>query len=189
MLIVAVGYGDKDLQMPPKDKKLGDDAIAALTEWVKMGAPDPRSASAPKLPGLTDKARAHWASSHYQAGAARCKNKAWCATPVDPVHPLETGGHNMIPSPSANRETLIRRAYYDLTGLPPSPHEVDAFVNDRDPNAYNKIIDRLLASPQYGERWGRHWLDTARYADTRGDMGGRREGYRYLRVDVSRLRD
>jgi len=181
MLIVAVGYADKDLQMPPKDKKLSDDAIAALTEWVKMGAPDPRTkAGASKLTGLTDKARAHWAFQPVKnPEVPAVKNKAWCSTVIDDFILAKLEEHNMIPSPQANRETLIRRAYYDLIGLPPSPAEVDAFVTDRDPNAYAKVVDRLLASPHYGERWGRHWLDTARYADTRGDTSKRDLDYRY----------
>jgi hypothetical protein len=76
----------------------------------------------------------------------------------------------MKPNPPADRRTLIRRATYDLTGLPPTPEEVQAFLEDRSPDAYAKVVDRLLASPQYGERWGRIWLDTARYADTKGDI-------------------
>jgi len=181
MLIVAVGYVDKDLQMPPKDKKLSDDDIAALTQWVKMGAPDPRTkAGASKLTGLTDKARAHWAFQPITKPAVPdVKNKAWCATVVDQFILAKLEEHNMIPSPQASRETLIRRAYYDLTGLPPSPTEVAAFVTDRDPNAYAKVVDQLLASPHYGERWGRHWLDTARYADTKGDTNKRDLDYRY----------
>jgi len=184
MLIHAVNYTDKDLQMPPKDKKLGEQDIAALTAWVKMGAPDPRTkaAAAAKLTGLTDQARAHWAYQPVKKPAVPdVKNKGWCFTPVDKFVLAKLEANNMIPSPQANRETLIRRAYYDLTGLPPSPQEVQAFVVDPDPNAYVKLVDRLLASPHYGERWGRHWLDTARYSDTKGDMGNaqRELDYRY----------
>src|SRR5205823_9513082 len=96
------------------------------------------------------------------------KDAAWPRTPIDNfiLARLETG--NLHPAPPADRRTLIRRVYYDLTGLPPTFEEVEAFEHDRSPDAYEKVIDRLLASPRYGERWGRYWLDLARYADTKG---------------------
>jgi mono/diheme cytochrome c family protein len=183
VLIKAVSYADKDLQMPPKDKKLADEDIATLTAWVKMGAPDPRTGPVTsKLTGLTDKARAHWAYQPVRPPVEPVvKNSAWCLTPVDHFILAKLEARNMLPSPQANRETLIRRAYYDLIGLPPSPAEIQAFVTDPALNAFAKVVDSLLASPHYGERWGRHWLDTARYADTKGDMGiaQRDMDYRY----------
>src|SRR4029077_10795553 len=95
------------------------------------------------------------------------KNAAWCKTPIDRFILARLEAKGMKPAPAADRRTLIRRATFDLTGLPPTPAEIDAFVNDRSPNAWEKVVDRLLASPRYGERWGRHWLDVACYADTK----------------------
>jgi len=180
-LIKAVRYEDKDLQMPPKGEKLTDQQIADLTEWVKMGAPDPRSSGSTKLTGMTAKARAHWS---YQPvvdyPVPQVVEKTWVKTPVDAfiLAKLESAG--LKPSRPAPRSALIRRAYYDLIGLPPTPHEVEVFEKDSSPNAFEKVVDHLLASPHYGERWGRFWLDSARYADTTGnDQGGRRADYRY----------
>jgi cytochrome c553 len=182
LLIAAILYTDPDLQMPPKGEKLSDKEIADLTAWVKMGAPDPRkSAKATKLTGLTDKARHHWAFiAPKKAAIPEVKNRAWCTTQIDAfvLQKLEEKG--MTPAPVASKEALLRRATYDLIGLPPSPDELDAFIKDESPYAFVKVVDRLLASPHYGERWGRYWLDTARYADTTGgDRNDRREDYRY----------
>ena len=183
--VVAIGYKDSDLQMPPKGEKLSDAQIATLTEWVKMGAPDPRDASGAikaKLSGLTDNARSHWAFQPVKKPAVpENKQQSWCKTPVDAfvLHDLEANG--MVPNKPATKEALIRRAYYDVIGLPPTPYEVADFLKDNTPGAFAKVVDKLLASPHYGERWGRHWLDTARYSDT---IGGDRNAnkttdYRY----------
>jgi len=186
LLITAVSYKDKDLKMPPdkdNNKKLSDDEIATLTDWVKMGAPDPRTGAAKvaKLTGLSDEARNHWAYQPVKKPAVPAvRNRPWCVTPVDAfiVKNLEAKG--MIPAKPANRETLLRRATYDLTGLPPTPEEINAFMSDGSPNAFGKVVDRLLASPHYGERWGRFWLDTARYSDTTGNRAQNgRNDYRY----------
>ena len=184
-LVTAVGYLDAELQMPPKGEKLGPVEIATLTDWVKMGAPDPRAGAAitSKLSGLTDKARQHWAYQPVKAPAVPVnKNQQWCRTPVDAFILQKLEAAKMIPAPDAERETLLRRATYDLIGLPPTPAEVKAFRDDPSPNAFEKVIDRLLASPQYGERWGRYWLDTARYSDTVGgerNLQKRGMDYRY----------
>jgi len=184
-LIKAVTYLDKDLQMPPKGEKLTNQQIADLTTWVKMGAPDPRKDDAniaSKLSGLTDKARSHWAFQPVTKPAVPAvKNRTWIYTPVDNFVLAKLEEKSMLPNGPASREALLRRASYDLTGLPPSPQEVQAFVADSSPQAFAKVVDRLLASPAYGERWGRHWLDTARYSDTIGgdNKQARREDYRY----------
>ncbi len=184
-LIKAVSYHEKDLQMPPdKDGggKLPDTAIAALTEWVKMGAPDPRTEDVKtKLTGLTDKARHHWAYLPVtKPTPPTVKNSGWPRTAVDSFILAKIEEKGMLPMPDANKETLLRRATYDLTGLPPTPKEVVDFASDTSPQAYAKIIERLLASPAYGERWGRYWLDTARYADTvGGDRNARKSDYRF----------
>ncbi len=96
------------------------------------------------------------------------KDKKWAQSPIDNFILARLEAAGLKPAPPADKRTLIRRAYFDLIGLPPSPEEVEAFVNDKAPNAYEKVIDKLLASSQYGERWGRRWLDVARYADSNG---------------------
>ncbi len=186
LLITAVHYTDPDMQMPPKGEKLSSPQIAALTEWVRMGAPDPRlearGANGEKLSGLTDKARLHWAYQPLQKPAVPVnKNQQWCRTPVDAFILKKLEEKGMLPAPDAEKETLLRRATYDLIGLPPTPLEVDAFLRDTSPNAFSKVVDRLLASPHYGERWGRFWLDTARYSDTAGGNPNaqRNEDYRF----------
>jgi hypothetical protein len=171
-LVKAIRYADADLQMPPEGDKLDDAEIAVLEQWVKMGAPDPRKAAAGtagKLTGLTDKARAHWAFQPVkEPPVPTVKNAAWVKTPVDAFVLAKLEAGKMHPSPPAAREALIRRATFDLIGLPPTPEEVADFVNDSSSDAFATIVERLLASPHYGERWGRHWLDTARYSDTTG---------------------
>ena len=195
-LIVAVGYKDADLQMPPKGEKLSPAQVADLTAWVKMGAPDPRKAASKavitKLSGITDKARSHWAYQPVKKPAVptALKNRGWLENsafpkgqfnPVDAfvLQKLEEKG--MTPSPLADKETLLRRATYDLTGLPPTPHEQRNFIADASPDAFVKVVDRLLKSEAYGERWGRFWLDSARYSDTIGGDGGNNNmaDYRY----------
>ena len=170
LLIKAVSYTDPDLAMPPgKDggKKLADEEIAALTQWVRMGAPDPRTGPRKFAAASKD----HWAFKPVTKPAVpQVKNSAWAANPVDAFILSKLEAAKMQPSPPADKSALIRRAYFDLIGLPPTPEESYAFMNDKSPNAYEKVIDRLLASPQYGERWGRHWLDTARYSDTKGEV-------------------
>ncbi len=184
-LIVAVTYSDPDLQMPPKGEKITTEQVALLTQWVKMGAPDPRKDDADvhaKLSGLTEAARNHWAYQPVKKPAVpRAKNPAWARTPVDAFILAKLDENKMVPAPDATKEALLRRATYDLAGLPPTLQEVQAFVNDTTPQAFSKVVDRLLASPHYGERWGRFWLDTARYSDTAGGDNKKLKGadYRY----------
>ena len=186
LLLTAISYEDADLQMPPKGEKLTAQQIADLTDWVKMGAPDPRKGTGAivgKLSGLTDKAREHWAYQPVTKPAPPAvKNQGWSRTEVDRFILAKLEAAAMVPAPDAEKDTLLRRATYDLTGLPPSLQERDAFLADKSPNAFEKVIDRLLASPHYGERWGRHWLDTARYSDTVGgerNLQKRGMDYRY----------
>ena len=183
LLIKAINYGDPDLQMPPSSTggKLSDTQIADLTTWVKMGAPVPANATAikSKLSGMTDKARGHWSYQPVKIPKVPInKNQQWCRTQVDCFILQKTEAAKMVPSPDADRETLLRRASYDLIGLPPSPQEIESFLADKSPDAWAHVVDRLLASPHYGERWGRHWLDTARYSDTAGE-NVRGDEYRY----------
>ncbi len=170
LLIKAIRYTDEELKMPPKDKKLSAEQIADFEAWVKMGAPDPRTNAAAAVTSLvTDQARKHWAYQPVRPPVVPAvKNTKWAQTTVDRFVLAKLESKSLRPSPRADQRTLIRRASYDLIGLPPTPEEVEAFLADRTPDAFAKVVDRLLASPHYGERWGRHWLDVARYADTKG---------------------
>ncbi len=170
LLIKAVRYTDEELKMPPKNKKLSAGQIADLETWVKMGAPDPRTnAAAVAASIVTAQAKKHWAYQPVLLPAPPAvKNAKWIQSPLDNFVLAKLESKRLKPSPRADKRTLIRRATYDLIGLPPTPAEVDAFVADRSPDAFGAVVDRLLASPHYGERWGRYWLDIARYADTKG---------------------
>ncbi|HWW01869.1 MAG TPA: PSD1 and planctomycete cytochrome C domain-containing protein [Candidatus Acidoferrum sp.] len=174
LLIKAVRYLDPDLQMPPKDKKLTHDQVAILEAWVKIGAPMPHSAGASSLlVGVAEARARHWAFQPiHKPSLPAVKHPAWVETPLDDFVLAELEKKHLKPAPPANRQTLIRRVTYDLTGLPPTYAEVEAFLKDKRPDAYSRLVDRLLASPHYGERWGRYWLDVARYADTKGYLAG-----------------
>jgi len=182
LLIKAVGYTDQDLQMPPRGAKLSDQQIADLTTWVKMGAPDPRVASAT---GSTNHinyttARDHWSFKPVQNPAVPdVHDPSWGKTPIDAFIAAKLEAKGMKPNPTADKRTLIRRATFDLIGLPPTQQEIGDFLNDDSPQAFEKVVDRLLASPHYGERWGRYWLDTARYADTKGTVKKQLEDEHY----------
>ena len=190
LIYKAVTYTDKDMEMPPSSSggKLDAQQIADIAAWIKMGAPDPRkdAAKAKKLSGLNDGARNHWAyqppKNWLRAKIPVNKNQTWCRTPIDAFILQKFEEKGMLPSPDARPETLLRRAYYDLIGLPPSPAQIDAFLADKSPNAWETVIDGLLASPHYGERWARYWLNSARYADTiggDGNVNNGRQDYRY----------
>ena len=183
LLIKAVRYGDENLQMPPKNKKLSIEQIHDLESWVKMGAPDPRAGkSAQTGPPLSDpeKVRTHWAFQPIRNPAPPAvKNKRWAQTPLDNFILARIEEKSIKPAPRADKRALIRRATYDLTGLPPTPEDVEAFLADKSADAFAKVVDRLLASPHYGERWGRYWLDVARYADTKGYVFEEERRYPY----------
>ncbi len=189
LLIKAVRYTDPEFSMPPKKTggKLPDDKIAILEEWVKMGAPMPVG-GAVKLTGLTGKAREHWAFQPVtKPTVPEVKNRAWVKTPIDAFVLAKLEAKGLQPNPAASPESFLRRVSYDLIGLPPTSEQVDTFekavqaaqvadtmaLRSGKPAVaveavYAKQVDSLLASPHYGERWARHWLDTARYSDTRG---------------------
>jgi hypothetical protein len=178
LLIKAVRYTDPDLKMPPKNKKLSTDQIASLEAWVKMGAPMPLTPALSQSDGeRMKKAQAkHWAFQPVKKPAVPVvKNSRWVQTPVDNFVLATLEKRNLSPSPVADRRTLIRRVTYDLTGLPPTYEEVESFICDQRPDSYARLVDRLLASPHYGERWARYWLDVARYADTKGYLAGGEE--------------
>ena len=167
-LIRAVRFEDPDFQMPPtKDggKKLPETAIADLVRWVSIGAPYPEETQSKK--SSTTKP---WAFAPIKnPRPPRVKNGEWPVNSVDRFILAKIEANGSQPSKPADRRTLIRRATYDLTGLPPTPQEVEDFINDPSPKAFSKVVDRLLDSRAYGEHWGRHWLDIVRYADTAGD--------------------
>ncbi len=172
LLLKALRYTDAKLQMPPGGK-LADAIINDFEQWVKMGAPDPRvetPAAAYVSPYDFNEAKKFWSFQPVKdAAPPAVKNAAWVRSPIDNFILAKLEEKQLKPLGDAGKLTLIRRATFDLTGLPPTPDEIDAFVNDAAPNAFEKVVDRLLASKAYGEKWGRHWLDLARYADTAGD--------------------
>jgi hypothetical protein len=169
LLIKAVRH-EGELKMPKKGK-LDARSINVLVAWVRAGAPWPAERDPTKSAGSSvARARSrHWSFRPVKKpGLPAVKLRTWARTPIDVFVLARLEAKGLTPAPQADRRTLIRRLSFDLLGLPPTPREVAAFEADRRPDAYERLVDRLLASPHYGERWGRHWLDVARYADTRG---------------------
>jgi hypothetical protein len=163
-LLVEYVSGDKP-QMPKDGKPLLPDEVAAIREWIQGGAPWPAGVE------LVDKRQYDfnwWSLRPLERPSLPAVHSNWARTPVDAFIFAKLKEKNMRPSAEADRRTLIRRLYFDLIGLPPPYEKVKAFVDDADPRAYEKLVDRLLASPSYGERWGRHWLDVVHYGDTHG---------------------
>lgn len=175
LLVLAINHDPAVTGMPPKTR-LPRREVAMLTRWVKMGAPwpnaqlrEPQRKPSKENDRFTDEERSFWAFIPVVKPALPdVHDVTWATEPLDlfVLSGLEVAG--IRPAPRASRRTLIRRATLDLLGLPPTPEEVDAFLADDSPQAYARLVDRLLASPRYGERWGRHWLDVARYADSNG---------------------
>ncbi|HZN10445.1 MAG TPA: PSD1 and planctomycete cytochrome C domain-containing protein [Blastocatellia bacterium] len=176
-LLKVIGY-ESSLKMPPTGK-LKDEEIAVLAAWVKMGAPwpgaAPAAAAAPRSkPGavreFSEAEKNFWAFQGMQRPAPpEVKDARWARSPVDRFILQKLEAKGLAPAPPADRLTLLRRATYDLTGLPPTEQEMKDFVADNSPDAFGRVVERLLGSPRYGERWGRHWLDVARYADSTGN--------------------
>lgn len=168
LLVDAINY--RSLEMPPPDQggKMSPKEIAILTQWVQMGAPDPRE-TANVIGGMSqEQAASWWAWQPIPEPAAPLSPQQ-----IDSILDAAIRQQDLTAAGATDRRTLIRRATYDLTGLPPTPDEVDEFLTEESPHAFDKVIDRLLDSPQYGERWGRHWLDVVRYADTAGENSDR----------------
>jgi cytochrome c553 len=172
LLVQAIRYTG-DIKMP-KNSKLPDQAIADLTAWVKMGAPWPAEANptanttAVKTFDLKERAK-HWSLQPLKPGELPAvKNADWPRNAIDHYLLAKLEVNKLTPAPPADKRTLLRRVTFDLTGLPPTPAEIDAFLTDDSPDAYGKVVNRLLDSPHYGERWARHWLDLVRYAETCG---------------------
>ncbi len=172
LLVKAIRYRTIDLRMPPTGK-LDESEIANLEDWIRMGAPDPRvDEPAPQVTqkkiDLEDGGK-FWSFQPVRDTAVPdVQDTAWARSDVDRFILAKLESHQFQPAAEAGRRTLLRRVTFDLTGLPPSPEEIDQFLSDSSSDAYEKVVDRLLASPHYGERWGRHWLDLVRWAETNG---------------------
>ncbi|MCC9608940.1 DUF1549 domain-containing protein [Blastopirellula sp. JC732] len=173
LLLTAISYKHELLQMPP-DEKLSDDEIKLLQQWVEKGAPHPDSNAggsiAPRRGAIDMKeARQYWAFQPIVRPAVpQVDGQPAKPNPIDAFLFTNLQKEGLTPSSPADKRTLLRRATLDLTGLPPTPEEMEAFLADETPSAFEHVVDRLLASPRYGERWGRHWLDVVRYADSNG---------------------
>jgi hypothetical protein len=181
-LIEAIRYSNDDLQMPPKKAggKLTDAQIADFVVWVNLGAPDPRSGKQSTLNSQLS-TKQHWSfQPPKEPPVPKVKNTRWPQTEIDHFILAKLEEKGLQPSPPADKRALIRRASYDLTGLPPTAAEVDAFLQDKSSDAFARVVDRLLSSPRYGERWGRYWLDVARYSDTKGYVYTDREEGRFV---------
>jgi hypothetical protein len=185
LLLQAVRYTE-ELRMPPKGK-LPDAVIADLEKWIAMGAPDPRTttaASKAAKPLDVQAGRAFWAfQPPRRSPVPKVKDTGWPRGEVDAYLLAALEAKGLRPAADADKAVLLRRTYFDLIGLPPTPQQIDAFLADRSADAFERIVDELLASPHFGERWGRHWLDVARYAESSG--GGRSLLYK----DAWRYRD
>jgi len=165
-LLEMVGYSQETAQMPP-DGRLDDTSLEILAKWINIGLPYPVQDTDvhPELKTEPD----YWAYRPLKQPQVPLVNASeWVSNPIDAFILAKLEAHSLTPAASASKLTLIRRVYYDLTGLPPSPEAVEAFLNNTSSDAYEKLIDKLLKSPRYGEKWGRHWLDLVRYAETNG---------------------
>src|SRR5262245_36810620 len=175
--VIVPGKPDKSLlfrlvhsgEMPKRDKKLTRDEVALIRQWIATGAktarPEPLEVS--QGSGITDEERAFWSFQPIRHPAIpKTKPKDRVRTPIDAFLVNAMAKQKLGFAPDTEKITLLRRAYFDLIGLPPTPAETEAFLADTAPEAYERLIDRLLESPHYGERWGRHWLDVAGYADS-----------------------
>ena len=171
LLLNAISYDDADYQMPPAGR-LSQKHIDILSRWVKMGLPWTPGDECPVIeahgpPEVNDETRAFWSFQPVvRPKAPTVGNAAWVASPIDAFILSKLESEGLSPAPPAGKLALMRRAYYDLTGLPPKPADVERYLADKSPDAYEKLIDRLLASPHYGEKWGRHWLDLVHYAES-----------------------
>jgi len=172
-LVKAISY-DERVKMPPTGK-LKPEEIAVLTDWVKAGAAWPGASTSllvRKSTGrnFTEDEKNYWAFQPIADPAPPVvRESSWVRSPIDRFVLARLEAKGLKPAPPASKAALLRRVTYDLTGLPPTESEILAFLDDSSPDAFAKVVDRLLASPRYGEKWGRHWLDVARYADSTGN--------------------
>jgi cytochrome c551/c552 len=183
-LLVQAIRRDGDIKMPPTGPLPAEDS-AALAAWVADGAVWGEAS------GRTRATASHWAFQPIERPEPPAvKDAKWARSPIDRFILAKIEEKGIGPSPEADKRTLIRRVSLDLRGLPPSPEEVRGFLADDSADAYEKLVDRLLESPAYGERWGRHWLDIARYADSNGySIDGARSIWRYRDWVINALND
>jgi hypothetical protein len=187
LMIKAVHQRTEGVKRMPPDAKLKDAEIAVLNRWVEIGLPWPGEDKkiTAKSFEITEEQRRFWSFQPVKVVAPPAvKGKAWAKSEIDRYILAKMEAQGVRPAASADKRTLLRRVTFDLTGLPPTPAEIDAFLKDDSPDAFARVVDRLLASPQYGERWGRHWLDVVRFADSRDSRGvgsdtDITEGFRY----------
>jgi mono/diheme cytochrome c family protein len=168
LLVEAIHY--QSLEMPP-ERKLSDAEIVVLEKWVRTGAPDPRTDPATTTPVRpdVDAARSHWSFRPLAERAPpQVKNNAWPRSDADRFILAKLESNGLSPVIDADKPTLLRRIFFDLVGIPPTPVEIESFLADDAPDVFVKIVDALLSRPEFGQRWGRHWLDVARYADSNG---------------------
>ena len=186
LLLEVINYGG-DIKMPP-DKKLSSPEIATLTEWIALGAPWSGAGADRQVRvrrggfSITDEERSFWSLRPLRESAPPpVRQQDWIKTDIDRFVLARLEAAGFVPAPPADKRTLLRRVTLDLTGLPPQRQDITRFLADDSPTAFHKVVDRLLSSPHYGERWGRHWLDVVRYADTAGETGDYpvREAYLY----------
>jgi len=181
LLIQALQHSDESLAMPP-DKRLPAQTVAAFSQWVAEGAPWSEESVRPGV-ASSFAARKHWAFEPVKAVEPPADPRGWSTHPIDRFIAAGHRAAGVQPVAQASRRTLLRRVTLDLIGLPPTPEEMAAFLRDHRPDAFERVVERLLASPHYGERWGRHWMDVVRYADTAGDNAD------YPIPEISRYRD
>jgi hypothetical protein len=174
-LLKAVRHQGNLEKMPP-DGKLSDRQIGILERWIQLGLPWTVTSAQTKPPA---RETPFWAFQPVKVVPTKTVGKGWAISEVDCYILAGIEAKGLKPAARADRATLLRRATFDLIGLPPTPAEIDAFIQDESPDAFAKVVDRLLASPHYGERWGRHWLDVVRYADSSGRVAEFKEIWRY----------
>ncbi len=172
-MIEAIHYQNDEFKMPPKNNggKMPDAEIAILEKWIRLGAPWPEDSANNVVVtegGFTEEQRKYWFFQPVAKVSPPKVEGQWVRNDIDRFIAAKQAEMKLTPAQEAGRHELVRRVYFDLHGLPPTRQQIDAFVNDRDPQAYEKLVDELLASPLYGERWAQHWLDLARYAESDG---------------------
>jgi hypothetical protein len=173
LIIKALKWQDKEIRMPPQKEggKLPDNVISDFEQWIKMGAPDPRAGGAKVVKKYADpkKGKDFWAfQAPKELPPPAVKDSGWPRSDIDRFVLAAQEAKGLHPVADADQRTLLRRVYFDLIGMQPSPAEIEAFLKDQSPDAFEKVVDHLLSSPRFGERWARHWLDVARYAESTG---------------------